>query len=185
MRLLAVRVAPSVAEARRRKRRAAAKREGRQPPAATLALADWTVYVTNVPAERLTLADACVLGRARWQVELLFKLWKQHGHLDTSRSSQPWRVLCEVYAKLIALVIQHWLLLLGCWDRPDRSLVRAAQTVREHALGLVQALGQPARLRQALAALVRCLGVGCRIAKRAARPSAYQLWLDPALQGLT
>ena len=185
VRLLAVRVAQSVADARRRKQQAAAKREGRQPPAATLALADWTVSVTNVPADRLTVAEAVVLGRARWQVELLFKLWKQDGQLDTSRSTAPWRVLCEVYAKLIALVIQHWLLLLGCWDRPDRSLARAAQTVRAHALGLAQALGHPARLRQTLTALVRCLGVGCRIAKRAARPSAYQLWLDPALTGLT
>jgi hypothetical protein len=93
--------------------------------------------------------------------------------------------LCEVYAKLIALVIQHWLLLRGCWDRPDRSLPRAAQTVRAHALCLAQALGQPAMLAQALAALMRCLGVGCRIAKRATHPSAYQLWRDPMLTGLT
>ena len=184
-RLLAARAPQAVADTRRRKLRAAAQREGKAPPPATLALADWTVYVTNVPAERLRLAEVFVLGRARWQVELLFKLWKQEGHLDASRSAEPWRVLCEVYAKLIALLLQHWLLLLGCWDRPDRSLVRAAQTIREHAVCLLRALAQPDRLREEVAAITRCLGVGCRIAKRNTRPSAYQLWLDPALAGLT
>lgn len=184
-RLLAARVPRSVAAARRRKLRAAATREGSAPPQATLALADWTVYVTNVPPQRLGLAEAFVLGRARWQVELLFKLWKSGGRLDASRGADPWRVLCEVYAKLIALVIQHWILLVGCWARPDRSLTRAAQTVREHAVCLPRALGQPERLVEELAAIARCLGAGCRIATRKTHPSAFQLWLDPALAGLT
>ena len=185
VRLLAARVPQAVADERRRTLHAAAKREGRTPPQATLALADWTVHVTNVPADRLSVAEAFVLGRARWQIELLFKLWKQHGHLDAWRSGDPWRVLCEVYAKLMALIIQHWLLLLGCWQRPDRSLVRAAQTIRAHALCLLRALGHPRRLREELAALAACMGTGCRIARRKTRPSAFQLWLDPALGGLT
>lgn len=184
-RVLAARVPKAVADARRRKLRAAAKREGKAPPTATLALAGWTVYVTNLPAARLSLAEAVVLGRARWQIELLFKLWKSDGHLDESRSADPWRVLCEVYAKLIALLIQHWILLVGCWEHPTRSLTQAAQTVREHAVCLLRALGQPARLIEELAAIARCLGSGCRIATRTTHPSAFQLWLDPALGGLT
>ena len=64
--------------------------------AARLALADWTILVTNVPLALLTLAEALVLLRARWQIERLFALWKQHGHLDQTRSGKPWRVLCEV-----------------------------------------------------------------------------------------
>lgn len=184
-RLLAAKAPKAVADARRRKLRAAAKREGKAPPHATLALAGWTVYVTNVPADRMRLAEGLVLGRARWQVELLFKLWKSGGRLDESRSADPWRVLCELYAKLIALVIQHWLLLVGGWDRPDRSLVRAAQTVREHAVCLLRALGRPDRLAEELTVIAACIRTGCRIASRATRPSAFQLWLDPSLGGLT
>ena len=148
-------------------------------------MAGWTVYVTNVPAARLSLAEGFVLGRARWQIELVFKLWKSGGRLDESRSAAPWRVLCEVYAKLIALVVQHWLLLLGGWDRPDRSLVRAAQTVSAHAVCLLRALDRPARLREEVAAIVACLQAGCRVASRKTHPSAFQLWLDPSLGGLT
>ena len=184
-RLLAARAPKAVADGRRRKLRAAAQREGKAPPKATLALAGWTVYVTNAPADRLALAEAFVLGRARWQIELLFKLWKSGARLDESRSADPWRVLCEVYAKLIAVVVQHWLLLVGGWDRPDRSLTRAAQTVREHAVCLLRALGRPARLREEVAAIAACLQAGCRVAKRKTHPSAFQLWLDPSLGGLT
>lgn len=184
-RLLAVRVPQAVADERRRKLRAAAQDRGRTPSQTTLARADWTIYVTNLPAERLRLAEVMVLGRARWQIELLFKLWKSGGHLDASRSADPWRVLCEVYAKLIAVVLQHWLLLVGCWQHPARSLTRAAQTVREHAVCLVRALGRPERLVEELQAIAACLGIGCRIAKRKHRPSAFQLWDDPALGGLS
>ena len=37
------------------------------------ALATWTLLVTNLPSACLTLHEALVLGRVRWQIELLFK----------------------------------------------------------------------------------------------------------------
>ena len=63
--------------------------------------------MTNAGADLLSLPEALVLARARWQIELLFKLWKQYGQIDASRSAKPWRVLCEVWAKLLAVLIQH------------------------------------------------------------------------------
>ncbi len=176
-RLLAQRVPPTVAEERRRRLHAEGKRRGQTVSQARLALADWLIYVTNVPPARLSVAEALVLARARWQIELLFKLWKSHGHLDASRSAQPWRVLCELYATLIALVIQHWTFLLGCWADPRRSLVKAAQAVRQQALLLALALPSRHRLRAALAALRACMAVGCRLNPRRTRPNTYQLLL--------
>ena len=185
VRLLAARVPQAVADARRRKLRAAATREGKLPPQATVALAGWTVSVTNVPAARLTLVEAHALGRARWQIELLFKLWKRDGQLATWRSSQPWRVLTEISAKLTGLVLQHWVLLVGCWAIPDRSLVRAAQTIRAHALSLLRALDRVAALTQTLQAICRCLAAGCRLATRHRHPSTFQRLRDPTLSSLT
>ena len=122
--------------------------------------------------------------RARWQIELLFKLWKSHGHIDESRSGKPWRVLCEVYAKLLAMVVQHWLLLTGCWAYPDRSLVKAAQTVRHHAMHLASALACPVALGTAITVIHCCLAAGCRLNRRKKKPNTYQLLLDPTLGGL-
>jgi hypothetical protein len=176
-RLLARRVPPEVAAAGRRRLRAAAKREGRAPTRARLAVCDWLVLVTNVPAERLTLDEAVVLARARWQIELLFKLWKQHGGLARSRSANPERILCEVYAKLLALLIQHWTLVLGCWQTPARSLVKAARTVRSYAVTLATTLAQLPRLVAALERLAATLAAGCRQQRRRAQPGTWQLLL--------
>ena len=170
-----------MADQRRRKLREEAAKHGRPVSATRLALADWTILVTNVPPDRLTLAEALVLLRARWQIERLFALWKQHGRLDKTRSGKPWRILCEVYAKLLALLIQHWVLLTGVWAHPDRSFVKAARTVRQRALALADALDEPAELERALARLARCLRAGCRVAKRRQSPgTAQQLLAVPA-----
>jgi hypothetical protein len=177
-RLLAVRVPQEVADQRRRRLRAEARRKGRAVSAARLALAAWTLLVTNVPAEVLSLREALVLARTRWQIELLFKLWKSHGRVDKSRSTKPWRVLCEVYAKLLAMVVQHWLFLVSCWAYPDRSLPKAAQTVQKHALHLASAFGETPLLMRAIATIQRCLAAGCRMNRRKKAPNTYQLLLD-------
>jgi hypothetical protein len=183
-RLLALRVSPEVAAQRRRRARKEAQDKGRTPTATTLAWCDWTLLVTNAPATLLSLQEALVLLRARWQVELLFKLWKTHGHVDESRSAKPWRVLCDVFAKLLAMVVQHWLLLTGCWAYPDRSVVKAAQTIQKHALHLACMLRCPTLLARAIAVIQRCLAAGCRLNHRKTKPNTYQLLLDPSLHPL-
>jgi hypothetical protein len=94
--------------------------------------------------------------------------------LDEWRSGKPWHILCEVYAKLLGQLVQHWILLVSCWARPDRSLVKAAQTIRKHALHLASAFGQSATLEQALLVVQRCLAHGCRLNKRRRAPSTFQ-----------
>jgi len=173
-RLLAQRVPPAVAEQRRERLRDRAQRSKKKVSAERLALADWTIYVTNLPAERLTLAEAMVLGRCRWQIELLFKLWKSEGRIDESRSTKPWSVLCEVYAKLLGMVVQHWVLLTSCWSYSNRSLTKASRTVRGHALQLAIVLGNGQLVCRTLEVIRRCLEGGCRLNKRRKRPATYQ-----------
>lgn len=181
VRLLAIRVPQAVADQRRRQLRAAARRDGKTASAQALALAAWTLLVTNAPAALLSVPEAEVLRRVRWQIELLFKLWKQHGRLATSRSAQPWRILCEVYAKLLAVLLQHGILLLGGWDFPTRSLVKAAMIVRAAVLLLAVALDDPTTLLPILARLQGWLAGAGRIANRRKRPSTAQLLADPTL----
>jgi hypothetical protein len=183
VRLLAVRVPPEVANQRRRGLKAQARKHGHTASAESLAWADWTLVVTNAAAPLLSLTEALVLLRARWQLELLFKLWKQHGKIDESHSKKPWRVLCEVWAKLLAVLVQHWLALTGCWQFPNRSLVKAAQVVRLHAMHLLASLRTCSRLEEAIGALHRCLPV-CRINRRKKKPNTYQLLLQPELLAL-
>src|SRR5260370_13897702 len=79
-------------------------------------------------------------SRERWQIEWLFKLWKQYGHIDEWSTTHPWRVWCELYAKLIGMLLQHWLIVVLAWQNAQRSLVKLAQVIRDTAWTLMQAL---------------------------------------------
>lgn len=119
-RLIAVPVPEEVAVKRQVGHRRTAQKHGRQPSDHLLDLCHWTNLLTNIPQEELNIQEALVLLRLRWQVELLFKLWKRVGQADVSRSEQPWHVLCAIYAKLLGLLITHWLMIVGCWHMPSR-----------------------------------------------------------------
>ncbi len=174
-RLLAKRVPADVAEKRRERLRSRERHQGRKyRQADSWTLAEWTVYVTNVPQALLSLEEALVLARCRWQLELLWKLWKSYGRIDESRSQNPWRVLCEIYAKLLGMVVQHWTLLASCWSQPDRSLAKASATVRRHAPELAATVRHGQLVRGVLQRIARCLTRGCRIAKRRRDPPTHQ-----------
>ena len=175
-RLLAVPVAQEVADQRRRRIRREAQRHGRTASAEQLALAGWTICLTTAPRDKLSVAEALVLLRARWQVELLFKLWKSHGQVDAWRTQQPWRILCEVYAKLLSLIVLHWVVLVSVWEFPNRSLTKVAQLVPPHALALGRAVATGgAAVAATLAHIQRCLRRGCRMNRRKKHPNTCQL----------
>ena len=152
-----------------------AQRRGQTVSQETLRLADWTILLTDVPSKRLRFEEALVLLRERWQMELLYKLWKSDGLLDQWRTSNPWRILCEVYAKLIALLIQHWLIVLFAWHDPQRSLVKLAQVVRDTAWLLMDALAGHRRVSEALELIGRRMRSGCQMNRRRKRPNSAQL----------
>ncbi len=181
-RLLAVRVPQAVADGRRRALRATARKKGQAPSRAALALADWTLLVTNVPEEQLTPDEALVLARARWQVELLFKSWKDQSQLDSSSSAKPQRVLAELYAKLIAITLQHWILGAVGFRGPEQSLVKAVQIIRDQVIRLIVCMRRsPRALRPVLHDIARGLRAGCHVDRRATRPALAQLLDNPAL----
>ena len=177
-RLLAVKVPPHIAAERRRRIKEQARSRGQTISYDRLELADWTLLVTNVPPTLLSLDEALLFARLRWQIELLFKLWKSKGQIATWRTRKPWRILCELYAKLIAMVFQHWFFLLGNWSFPDRSWLKATNTVRQHAIALAVALPYRQQLIRTLKVLANCLAQGCRINKSQKTPRHYQLLLD-------
>jgi len=178
MRLILVRVPKEVAEQRRKQLWEAAQAHGREPGEETLYLADWTIVITNVAVRQLSLPEVLVLLRLRWQIERLFRLWKEYGCIDEWRSKKPWRILSELYAKLCAMLIQQWLIHEGCWSDPHRSLVKAAQVLRREVNRLMVALYE-GDVEQALVSILRLIGgPGCRLNRRKQQPGTDQLLLE-------
>jgi hypothetical protein len=182
-RLVAVRVPQEVADRRRQRVYARGRKKGYTPSPEKLALCDWNYDITKVPADRLSVEEVLALARARWQIECLFKQWKSDGGLASVRSSKPWRIVGEVLGKLIALVIQHAVLVQCVWQRANRSLRKAAKAVRRQAGQLLRALSDLGQLQQALQAICQSLSKAAKVDRRRKHPSAFQVLSDPKTYG--
>jgi hypothetical protein len=104
-RLIAAPVPRDQAGERRRRVRQNAKKHGRTATPKSLARCDWTLLLTNVLASQLPTSTVLAVYAVRWQVELAFKLFKSDLHLDETSATEPHRIKCEFYAKLIALLL--------------------------------------------------------------------------------
>jgi hypothetical protein len=205
VRLIARRVSPEQAKRRRanatrsvegkpkgiqrpnvRKRRAAGdkrhrQRKQRKTGKARMQLLEWTILLTNVPKALLSVDEALVLARCRWQIELCWKLWKQVGKVDTWRSAKPYRILTEIYAKLLGCLITHWLTLLECWQAPNRSTVKARQVMQWMAPVLALGVAGVVPLEMMVQRTSSSMATGCTVNARRKRPAAYQLVAQPKL----
>jgi hypothetical protein len=101
-RLLCSPVPPAVANARRRRAKRIAQKKGRTLSQRTLARMHWSLFITNATPDALPTSMIESVYRVRWQVELAFKLAKSQAGLARRTSEKPERVLCELYAKLLA-----------------------------------------------------------------------------------
>ena len=106
-RLICYKLNEESASRRRAKLNKNSNKQGRKPSAEILALCDWNLFITNVEEEKLSIKECLILYRVRWQIELLFKLWKSQCKLVDSRSENPHRILCEIYIKLLIVLVQH------------------------------------------------------------------------------
>jgi hypothetical protein len=180
-RLIALRLPEDVAEKRLRRLRKKLRKKGRKLSERQRVMCQWTVMITDLPAETFTVAEVCVLYRVRWQIELLYKAWKSGGGLGHSRGRRGGRVLCETYAKLLAMVVQHWGTLLRGGPLCGINLVKAARRVKRLALRIAAALSDGARLRQVLEKLQARLRRLPRRGLRKKQPSTRQLLFVPRL----
>lgn len=143
------------------------------------ALSGYTIILTNVPQELLQAHEVHILLRSRWQIELLWRLWKERGQIDLWRSEKPMRILCEVYAKLLGCIFQHWIILKGCWQQPHRSLVKASQAVTLLVPGYLLSWSGPLTSVEILAAMGRAMR-RAQLNRRPVRLSTAQLLEEPS-----
>jgi hypothetical protein len=179
-RVVAWRVPEEVANRRRQKLIAETRRkDGRVPSRERLAWCDWTILVTNVGEELLTPREVAILYRARWQIELLFKRWKSLGLIAELSGSTEARQMVRLWSRLLAVLVQHWVLVSVAWGEPRRSLAKACEAIRRHALLRVVSLGDSARLEGEIQRLADVLRTTARRNKRKT-PSTFELLDDPS-----
>ncbi len=73
------------AMARRRKANRLARSHGYTSSQRNQKLLNWSIFITNVPKSKINAEQILVVYRIRWQIELLFKLYKSNIRLDKLR----------------------------------------------------------------------------------------------------
>jgi len=176
VRVLIVKVPDDVAQDRKDDLVRTAQKHGNVPSEEALEMAHWTILITNIPRKYANYQEIFVLLRLRWQIERLYRLWKEKGGIDEWRTKKPFGVLCELYAKLCAMVIQQHFIQKGSWRDPERSLVKLAACMSRDCNRLMVAFYE-GDLEKTAQSLLRLLGMNNRIDRRIAKPSTAQLLL--------
>jgi len=71
------------------------------------ASASMNLFITNIPKARLAAEHIKTLYRLRWQIELVFKVWKSQANIDKIKPVKIQRFQCELIARLLWLLL-HW-----------------------------------------------------------------------------
>lgn len=172
-RLMVRRLAPQTRARRERQLQEYERKKQTTASAERRLYCGYDIYITTVPDDVLSPDEVLRVARVRWQIELLFKLWKNDLHIDEWRTSNPYRILCEFYAKLIAAIIQHWLFLMSNVHHLDYSMFQARTSIANLIWGIARVIYDTTALTDALAHL-RTVLQGCRVTSSRTRPSTFK-----------
>jgi len=144
-RLICLRVAPEVANERRRRAKRRAQKNGFTASKRNLILCDWILMITNVPSQWLPPEMVRPLYSIRWQIELIFKQAKSIIRVHQSDTTNVDRILCELYGKLINMLFIHRLfspINAKLWNsqRKELSFDKLYKRLQERAFSLIEAL---------------------------------------------
>lgn len=88
-----------------RKAIGAAKKEGRQLGKDTIARVGMNLFVTNMKEQDIPKELVWSLYRLRWQIELVFKVWKSIAFVDKIKKAKRERIECHLYGKLLWVLL--------------------------------------------------------------------------------
>ncbi len=97
--------------------------------------------MTNVPAAWLSPEQVALIYRVRWQIELVFKLWKSQAKMKLIGHWRIERVLCQFYARLLGVILFQWLTAAHRFlATGELSLPKAFDILRRHTTRLLAAM---------------------------------------------
>lgn len=101
------------------------------------AMCYFNVFITNAPAEKLPANLVRMVYTIRWQIELLFKIWKSVFKIDKVKKMSIFRFECYIYSKLIAILLTlhiHNKLGQFLWDEEDFELspMKTAKIIKKN-----------------------------------------------------
>ena len=146
-------------EMRLRKTGKQAKSCGHKVPDAFKAKARLNLYITNADEESICAYAVSKNYSLRWQIELIFKIWKSQAALHRIKEMKIHRFECQLLAQLIWLML-HWKLFkhVAHWlnaTTPDKTASPWKYYKYAHAINasIREAINAPNKLKELLAML--------------------------------
>ena len=109
------------------------------------AMCFFNMYITNAPVEMLATKIIRLIYTLRWQIELIFKIWKSVFKIDQVKKMSIFRFECYIYSRLIAILLTlhiHNKLGQFLWDEEEFELspMKAAKLIKKKLMGLMDGL---------------------------------------------
>jgi IS4 transposase len=88
------------------------KKKGRKTSENYKFFSSLSIFITNIPKEELPPRIISTLYRIRWQIELIFKVWKSIFGINHKSPMKFKRWLCLLYVRLLIMII-NWNIILN------------------------------------------------------------------------
>jgi hypothetical protein len=142
-RMVVRRLTQPAADARRRNAKQKARKQGKTCSAAYLFLLGWDILVTNLDAADGPLAQIFDVYPLRFQIEWLFRVWKDQLGVDELGNWRIERVLCQLYAHLLAAILTLLLTAAHRWRGTfEHSFAKCVQVIQAAVKGLMRCLAR-------------------------------------------
>lgn len=140
IRLVARKVPEAIAAKRRRSAKKKAREQGYTCSSNYLYLLSWDMLITNLSDADFTLAQVFALYPIRMQIEWVFRIWKSQLQLDHFGNWRLHRVLAQLYAHLIGILLCHRLTTGWLWRHDtEHSFAKCVQII-QHKLDPLMAI---------------------------------------------
>ena len=99
--------------------------------------ARFNFYITNIPIKEITSTEIIQMYRIRWQIELVFKVWKSIFEIDKIGKMKLYRFLSLLYVKLLWIFI-NWEIVMNLKPvfqrvfRKTLSMYKSFMTIKEN-----------------------------------------------------
>lgn len=136
VRLIVQKVPNDIAEQRRYKIKKDKKSKAKKLSARRLSLCALSLMITNIPISMLNARDIFKVYQIRWQIELIFKIWKSHFQIHTVKKMKIQRMECQLYGRLILILLNTMIMTsmkIQLWNKYgiDISEFKAMQLLRD------------------------------------------------------
>nr|WP_242951480.1 transposase [Clostridium kluyveri] len=128
----------------------------------TIDLIGITIYMTNISNDILITKQIHDIYSLRWQIELIFKIWKSIFHISSVKPVKIERFKCQLYGKLILLVLSSIVMFkmrseLLKKKKFETSEIKTAQIVHEYVQELYFNFMTPSSNFKVLTRIYNCI----------------------------